>query len=254
MHYDTHDAVVITDGNHLAGDFNIQAIQDALQSGRVTIIAYGPSVNTALLESTGAQVFAPASQAQLASRLRAIADGQTARSEGVRLLHHIVAPEERLGPDSYMLELQGAFCTTGDCMASRNVVGAMGNNNGTLVQASDQQVFPRELVKFKALRWVDEWLGDACDGSGTYYWGVPVDDNFVERIEFRDDFVIYDADGNIEHLGNEPLYEVYRTDDSSYIRVRPLDSGTIELAASTSVDFWPQGCRDTASVSVVSVN
>ena len=252
VHYDTHDAVIITDGNHLAGDLNIPEIQSALPSGRVTIIAYGEDVNTALLEATGAQVYAPSSSAQLATRLQAIADGQTARSAGVRLLHHIIAPQERQGSDSYMLELEGAFCTTGACTASREVTGAAGNDNGTLVQVSDRQVFSRELVKFKALRWVDEWLGDACNGTGTYYWGVPVGDDLFEPIESRDDFVIYAVDGSVEHLGSAPVHEVQRTNDSSYIRVRSTATGTLELAASTFSNFWPEGCRGLASVSVVS--
>ena len=253
VHFQTIDSVVITDGRHLSGSLQVEAIRSAMQGRRVSIIAYGPDADIPALQLIDPDVRHVTSAAALSSVLVDIANEQTSRTAGVRLLHHL-APEDAREPEvpeNYTLTLSGGLCTTGDCTASRLIGGASGGNRGTYTATSNPAPFVHETTKLKALRWVDNWLGRLCPGTGEYQWAVRTGEFEFVPIDQRAEFVIFDANGTVIHDGGgaDPHHILF-TNDSEYLFVNPGAEGSIELYAAEDGQFLNAGCRSSIQLSV----
>ena len=251
VHYQTRDAVVITDGRHLAGSLDVQGLHQAMVGRRVMLVGYGPDADMEALRSIDPDAVHVSSEAALIGVLRGLADAQNQRVEGIRLLHHVVAETQRVGNETYSLELLGGLCTTttDECTASVAVSGASGTNRGTLVKAGNLSPYIDELTKIKALRWVDNWLGEACPGTEEYVWAVRTGQDEFTPITQIADFEIYDEDGNLEHEGTaEDRHIFFRTPDSEYLLLRPGRQNNIELYVSEGGQFGLPGCRSSITI------
>ncbi|MBZ2189091.1 VWA domain-containing protein [Alcanivorax sp. JB21] len=251
VHYQTRDAVVITDGQHMAGSLDVQALQQRLVGRRVTLVGYGPDADMAALRLIDPNAVHVSSEAGLIGVLRGLADAQNQRVQGIRLVHHVVAETQRADSETYSLELLGGLCTTttADCSASATVSGAVGTNRGTLVKAGNRAPFKGELTKIKALRWVDNWLGESCPGTGEYVWAIRTGEDEFTPITEVADFEVYDADGNLEHEGTAEERHVFaRTPQSEYLLMRPGRQGNVELYVSEGGQFLLPGCRSSVTI------